>query len=543
MLIVLDNARDSKQVVPLLPGTPSCTVLVTSRDRMAELVTGHSAQPVTVQILDEEQARELLSRRLGKQRLAAEPDAVADLLRWCGGLPLALSIVAGRATLDPQIPLAELAAELRDTSSRLSALDPGGSATSLETVLSWSYRALAPEQARVFALLGLTPGPDISLPAAANLTGLPQPETLSALRALEQFSLVQQHASKRYRMHDLVRLYAKKQAQTDDSDSALQRLATFACHTAHAADLLIAPSHVTIELDELVAGCEPQTLPDDTHAWEWLSAEHTNLMAIQHAALEKHWYPTVWQLAWAMTTFNLRKGHFHENLAAWQAGLEAAKHLSDPIARTRAYRHLGRAYALLGLHDQSLPHLQEGLAWAQETHDRLGAAHTHRAVAVAWEQQEKYELALEHSRRALDLYGQLGVARSGAHALNEVGWYTAKLGDFDQARVLCARALAQCRGEQDRSGQATALLSLGYIAHHTDDIDQATRNYQQSLALYQDLGDVAAEASVLDHLGDATVHADPTAARQAWEHASDLYQAQGRADDTRRVQQKIATLD
>ncbi|EWM10011.1 regulatory protein AfsR [Kutzneria sp. 744] len=250
MLIVLDNARDSAQVAPLLPGDSSCTVLVTSRDRMSELVTRHSANPVTLEALDERQSRVLLSRRLGAERLAAEPAAVTELVHWCAGLPLALSIVASRAMLAPQIPLADLAAELRDTSSRLSALDEGEPAANLKAVLSWSYRALPAGQARVFTMLGLAPGADISLSAAANLVGLPEHETVSVLRALERVSLVQQHSSKRYSMHDLVRLYAKTQADAAEGERGMRRLVVFACHTAHAADRLIAPNHAPIDLDE-----------------------------------------------------------------------------------------------------------------------------------------------------------------------------------------------------------------------------------------------------------------------------------------------------
>ncbi|TWG07578.1 NB-ARC domain-containing protein [Saccharopolyspora dendranthemae] len=153
ILVVLDNARDSAQVVPLLPGASSCTVLVTSRDRLVGLVTRHSARPLAVDTLGEADSRSLLARRLGHARLETEADAVAELIRYCAGLPLALSIVAGRAVLDPQIPLAELAAELRDRSSRLEAFDAGEPTVCLEAVLSWSYQAVDDQQARLFGLM------------------------------------------------------------------------------------------------------------------------------------------------------------------------------------------------------------------------------------------------------------------------------------------------------------------------------------------------------------------------------------------------------
>ncbi|WP_169515799.1 ATP-binding protein [Amycolatopsis nigrescens] len=542
MLIVLDNARDSDQVTPLLPGAPGCTVVITSRNRMAGLVTTQSARPVAVEALDERESRALLSRRLGAERLEAEPAAATELVQWCAGLPLALSIVAGRAVLDPQIPLADLAAELRSTSSRLSALDEGTSTACLETVLSWSYRSLTDPQAAVFVLLGLAPGPDISLSAAASLTGLPEREVFAVLRSLERVSLVQQHTSKRYRMHDLVRLYAAKQAQAADWDHGLRRLVTFACHTSHAADLLIAPNHAPIDLDELVNGCVPQQLATSDEGWAWLATERANLMATLQLARQMCWYSAVWQLAWAMTTFNLRQGHLHENLAAWKAGLAAAQHLPDPRIRTRSYRHRGRAHAQLGEHDDALRHLQAGLAWAHEHGDRLGEAHTHRAVAVAWGERGEYRNALDHSEQAFHLYEQLDVSVSGAHALNEIGWYTAKLGNLEQARQHCIQALEHCRNEDDRSGEAMALRSIGYIAHLAGDSEHAVRNYEQSRSLCQDLGDAATEASVLDHLGDAIETADAAAAQEVWQKALDLYRSQRRAEDVHRVQQKLTTL-
>ncbi|WP_410666189.1 ATP-binding protein [Amycolatopsis sp. lyj-84] len=542
MLIVLDNARDSDHITPLLPGGSRCTVLVTSRDQMAGLIARHSARPITVEALDEQQSHALLARRLGDTRLAAEPAAVAELMRSCAGLPLALSIVAGRAILDPHVPLADLAAELRDTATRLQALDEGTPTSSLEAVLSWSYRALTPEQATVFALLGAAPGPDISVPAAASLTGTPEARTRTILRSLERVSLIQQHAPQRYRMHDLVRLYAARHTEPAAETQGLRRLVTFACHTAHAADLLIAPNHTPIELDELTPGCVPRQLADRDEAWTYLTTERANLMATLQLAAKRGWNSAAWQLAWALTTIQLRQGHLQEYQTAWKAGLAASQHLPDVRLRTRAYRHCGRAAALLGQHDDALHHLQDGISWTQEHGDQLGEAHTHRALAVAWDQRNEYQKALEHSERAFRLYEDVGVPVSSAHALNEIGWYTAKTGNLDHAHQHCTHALDQCRSRRDRSGEATTLLSLGYIAHHTGDTDLAVNTYQHSLCLYRELGDAASEATALDYLGDAIQNRDTTAAREAWKQALELFQSQHRTKDADRVRQKISTV-
>ena len=215
MLVVLDNARDSSQVTPLLPGSPECMVLVTSRMQLTGLVVGHGARLLDMDVLPAEDALELLARYLDHDRMAAEPGAVAELLASCAGLPLAISAVAARAAAHPGFPLAALAAELQEPVTRLDALETGDQTASVRAVLSWSYRALDPEAATVFGLMGLAPGPDISLSAASSLTMLPAARVRAVLRDLETASLVQQHVPGRYRMHELLRLTAADQVTRD----------------------------------------------------------------------------------------------------------------------------------------------------------------------------------------------------------------------------------------------------------------------------------------------------------------------------------------
>ncbi|MFI9380443.1 BTAD domain-containing putative transcriptional regulator [Kutzneria sp. NPDC052558] len=235
MLVVLDNAADAAQVAPLLPGSPACTVLVTSRDRLAGLVNTYGAQPLSVTGLPAVEARALLTARLGVARLSAEPRAVDDVITHCAGLPLALTIVAGRAAAQPSLPIEDLAAELRDPATRLSALDDGPDA-SLPAALGRSHATLDPDQAAAFALLGLAPGPDISVPAAAALLDLTPALAGALLRSLDRVSLVQQPNPGCYRLDELTRLFAADRAHRDipaaDRDSALRRLADFHRHPA-----------------------------------------------------------------------------------------------------------------------------------------------------------------------------------------------------------------------------------------------------------------------------------------------------------------------
>ncbi|MGO4423757.1 NB-ARC domain-containing protein, partial [Streptomyces sp. MCAF7] len=205
-LVLLDNALDTEQVRPLLPGAPGCLVIVTSRDTLTGLVADHGAHPLSLCWLDAEEGRELLAARLGAARVAAEPQAAAEIVELCAGLPLALSCVAARLAAHPGFRLSALAAELRDAHDRLDAIARGSAEVS--TVFSWSYRALSPGAARLFRLLAGHPGPDLSASAVAELAGLDAQEIARLLAELIRAHLVAELSPGRYSVHDLLRSYA-----------------------------------------------------------------------------------------------------------------------------------------------------------------------------------------------------------------------------------------------------------------------------------------------------------------------------------------------
>jgi hypothetical protein len=222
VLVVLDNARDADQVRPLLPGSPGCLVLVTSRNRLAGLVATHGAYPLALDLRSTGEAHDLLVDRLGVDRLRAEPDVADEIISRCAGLPIALTIVAARVACT-SFPLRAIAAELR---GGLDPFDGGDSATDVRAVFSWSYQALEPAQARLFRLLGLHPGPDVSAAAAASLFGSP---VRPLLAELTRAHLLTEHQPGRYVFHDLLRAYAIEQAQLHDS-AAERRAATGRLH-------------------------------------------------------------------------------------------------------------------------------------------------------------------------------------------------------------------------------------------------------------------------------------------------------------------------
>ncbi|MFJ8962811.1 BTAD domain-containing putative transcriptional regulator [Lentzea sp. NPDC102401] len=544
MLIVLDNAATADQVVPLLPGSPSCTVLITSRTRLASLVDRHGTRHFTLDVLTHDEARALLAARLGTNRVAAEPGAVDELIDLCGSYPLALSITARDAATRPALPLAEVAAELRELGLEMLDHDTDPAA-SLPAVLSWSLHRLTDEHRTVFTLLGVSPGPDTTLPAVVALTGLPSVRARKALSALEEASLLERQPRGRYAMHDLVRAYATTAHDLPDNmrEMALVRVLDFYLHTAFAAGRLLEPFRALVQPEPPAPGVHPYPLPDAAAALAWLEAEHTTLLAAQRtaAALERH--HVVWHLAWALDTFLYRRGYRRDALTAWRAAVDAAAHLPDPAARSRAHRGLGSACALLGLHEEATGHLDRALDLAMRHHDPTEQAHTHRALAISWELRGDDRRALDHARHALDLYRALGQSVQEADALNGVGWCAARLGDFDTARDHCHAALTLNRRHQDLEGEAAALDSLGFIAHRTGDHQQALDHYHQVLILFRTLGHTYEVASTLDRVGHP--HAalgQHEQASQVWQEALELYREQGRDDDAARVQRQLDDL-
>ncbi|MBW4721339.1 AfsR/SARP family transcriptional regulator [Saccharothrix obliqua] len=542
VLVVLDNAATAEQVVPLLPGSPSCTVLVTGRHRLASLIDRHGARHLSLDVLSHNEARTLLTARLGADRVAAEPDAVEELIELCGGHPLALSITARTAATHPAVPLAEVATELRELGLEMLDHDTDPAA-SLPTVLSWSLRYLTDQQRTLFALLAIAPGPDTGLPAAASLAGVSQREARSALRTLTDASLIDHTLSGRYAMHDLVRAYAATLAHdlSEHVRAALARVTDFYLHTAHAAAQLLYPQRESIRPDPPVPGTHPQPLPDRPAALAWLESHHPHLLAAQHTAGS---HQAVWQLAWTLHTLHRRRGYRREALAVWQAATAAADQLPDPVVRILAHRYLGLAYARLEQHEQADDHLHHALALADHHHDIARQAHVSNGLSVAWALRGDDRKALQHAQHTLDLFRSLDQPVGEAAALTMTGWLAARLGDHDTARDHCRRALELHRHHHNVEGEASTLDSLGWIAHHTGNHHQAIDHYHQALALFRAIDHNSEVANTLDHLGHPhAVLGQPDHAREVWREALRLYREQGRDDDADRVRRQLDDID
>lgn len=525
MLVVLDNAGGEEQVRPLLPGSAGCLVVVTSRRPLAGLAAVEGAVLLSLDVMSEAEAGELLAARLGAGRAAAEPAAVSELAVLCARLPLALAVVAVRAASSPGLALSSLAGQLRDMRGRLDVLDAEDPASSVRAVFSWSYQNLSGPAARMFRLLGVHPGPDISAPAAASLAGTPSARARRVLAELTGAHLLTEQALGRFAFHDLLRAYAMEKAQAEDGQAerlaATHRVLDHYLHTAWSAARLLQPGRdPAFVLSQPQSGTEPESVRDGGHALAWCQAEHQVLLAVIAQATETDFDAYAWRLPWALTDYLARMGHWRDLAATQRTALAAALRLDDKAGQARAHQGLGYAQLLSSPAQASHAHLDQALSLYRTLGDQVGQACIHFGFARAFEYQRRPEAALDHARHVLGLARATGHRGEEAAALNMIGWLHAQLEDYPLALAHCRSALVLHREVGDKHGEAATCDSLGYISHHLGDHTRAAACYRQALQLLRDLGCRYAQVATLDHLGDTCDAAgDPQGARETWRQA------------------------
>jgi DNA-binding SARP family transcriptional activator/tetratricopeptide (TPR) repeat protein len=547
ILVVLDNAENSEQIRPLLPGTPECLVLVTSRNQLTGLVATEGAQAVALDLLSTAEARQLLVRRLGPDRVAAEPEAVDEIITLCARLPLALAVAAARAATRPQFPLALLAAELHETRGGLDAFDGEDLASDVRAVFSWSYQRLSENGSRLFRLLGLHPGPHIATEAAASLAGVPPARVRPMLAELARVHLVCEFLPARFTCHDLLRAYAAELAETRDTEetrnAAIHRMLDHYIHTAHTGDRLLSPRLDQLELSAPQPGSTPVQLTDAAAAQQWFATEHLVLLdAVDHAA-RAGFDAQVGQLVWGLRTYLDRGGHWHDHLAVQRTALEASQRLGDRAGLAHALRGLAQGYTRLGRFANAHEAYRRALERYEELGDQRGQAHTHRNLAWVLERQGRHAEALPHAERALDLFLRCGHRAGQADALNAVGWFHTQLGDHGRALRYCQQALELHRQIGHLEGEAHTWDSIGFAHFHLNAYKQAAECYQRAISLWRELGNRYFEAGTLAHFGDMQ-HSigDLDAARESWHSAWRILDTFDHPD-ARGVLDKLAQLD
>ena len=508
-LIVLDNARDADQVRPLLPGTQSCLVVVTSRHQLDGLIAA-GAEPVPVDRLSIDGSRQLLVSRLGAERVVLDPAGADEIAALCSGLPLALTLAAAHAAIHRDFDLSTIAAGLRDDATRLYELSGGDSLTDVRAVFSWSYQALGRDAAQLFRLFGLHPGPDIGATAVAAMLDRPLSETLLVLRELQRAHLIEESAPNRFTLHDLLHVYAMELTQDDPQPAdrtAYERVLDHYLLTGEAAarrlelygDLTATPRHPSVPM---------QPLDDEPAAYAWLDAERQVLLAVTKTVAghrEDELY--AYQFADFLNGYLNYRGHWQEWLEVMRLAYAATRSVGDPAAEMRALRGLSASNVRLNNLDEAMDWARLTVARAQEVGDLSGEALGNRQLGDASTRMGRYEEALTYSMRALELYRSIGYELGIANCLNSVGWELALLERYEEATSYCQEALQRLEPLNDVANVAATLDSLAYIALLNNRPDDAAAEYRRSAELYLRNGDRYYEGLVRSRLGDALLAA------------------------------------
>ena len=490
MLVLLDNASSVEQVRPLLPGGGSSMVLITSRDSLPGMVAVHGAERVNLDLLPLPDAVGLLRRLIGV-RVDREPDAATDLAVSCARLPLALRIAAELAADRTDVSLAELGEELADQ-RRLDLLDAGGDPRAeVRAVFSWSYRHLPADAARLFRLLGLHPGVNVHVDAAAALTGLDAGEARRLLGVLSRASLIQPCGAGRFSMHDLLREYAAELATAYDTapdrKAALTRL--FDHYLAGSVDAM-----------STLYPAEGPVVGDPERARRWIEAERLNLAAACTYGVANGWPRHTVDLAETLFRYLDAGGPVVEAVTVTTAAVAAAMAVGDRDAQARALTNLGRLHRRHGSLDRSAETYGQALILYAALSDRPAEAGVLREVGSVHWRQGHYGQAADHYQQALTLYEHLDDKAGQADALVRLGLVDERLGNGAQAIERLEAALKLFAGFDDRFSEAYVISLLARLRPQPERLDAAAVQLEQSLAAVRRAGDRTRETYALTDL-------------------------------------------
>jgi tetratricopeptide (TPR) repeat protein/transcriptional regulator with XRE-family HTH domain len=480
VLIVLDNAASSAQVEPLLPGSARCGVLVTSRRRLSGLSMRVGVERIVLGVLTPGESTKLLREVIGDARADAETPALRVLAEACGQLPLALRIAGERVAAHPHRPLGELVDELSAEQRRLDALALDD-AIPVREVFEWSFRDLKVAEARVFQLLALHPGAQVSVAAVAALTGMPILQTRRVMETLCDFHLLTAAPGGRYQFHDLLRHYATERVRATDKAEqrrAIDRLTNWYLHTAAAAGRALAPFRLNpLQLPPVAPDVEPLAFESDRAALRWCDAEAANFEPIIGLAVDHTMYSTAWKLAVALFDYHrLLRNSGHMWLAATTLAYRAARAAADPYA--------------------------EG--WVQ----------TSRAEAHRW--LRRYDDAQRLFEHALAIRRDIGDRHGEGWTLAGLGFLAIDQGRPERARTYAEQALTAFTAVADQHGRASALFTLADVYSARRQIDEALRMLHDSLKIFEEIHNHDGEGLTLVKI--AEIHLKAGRHRKALEH-------------------------
>lgn len=531
VLILLDNANAASQVRPLLPSGPDSLLLVTSRSSLTGLVVNDGATRVTLDLLSSEEATDLVRQTVGRQRADAEPHAVAELIRQCARLPLALRIAAGRATAQLHLKIADLVSEIADDRNRWEALSlPGDEETAVRAVFDWSYHRLAPEHARAFRQIGLHPGPEFSLQAAAAATGRTVATTRRVLTALADVHLVEPISRDRYRLHDLLRAYAADHAdhgdRPEERSHTRQNLLEWYTHHALTVYLSLHPAHSSWHpaLDVEIRTYPVLTFEQTAEALQWLDSERSNLIAACRDA-DQHGMPQLAILiSYIMAVTLGRRGRWDDVFDMCALGADVARRCGDRLAETHALMQWGEAQFTISLWDDAADTLHTALALARDVGDPVLEAQALNELAVMHLAQEQYAEAAAYLRTALPLSPGAHRGRLEAVIEGNLGAASTGLGHYQQALQHTERELTLRRQAGDRAGEALVWHHMARIRQRMGTHSEAIALCEQALAVEPYRRYPSDVASTLDTLGTSLQHTgDTSRAIACWREALEIF--------------------
>jgi DNA-binding SARP family transcriptional activator/tetratricopeptide (TPR) repeat protein len=502
MLILLDNASSVGQVHPLLPGTPGCVVVVTSRDSLSGLVVLHGARRLDLEPLPARDAAFLLHTLIG-ERVLVDPTATADLARQCARLPLALRVAGELAVNRPDTPLAQLVHELTDRQRRLRLLESGDDdRAALRVVLSWSYRHLPADAARLLRMLGWHPGRDFDVPAAAALGRLPVDTAGYLLGLLVRAHLVDRRPTDRYGMHDLLRAYATELSEEEpagERTNALDRLLDYYLGAASAATARLYPAEHAHLPSAGAIDVPLRQVTDPVRLRAWLDAELPNLTDLCGFAAERGWPAHAVRLSAVLYRY-LESGHHTDALAIHTHGVRAARAIGDRQGEAHALTNLGAVHRLLCRYDAAADRLREALVLHGITADRDGQARTLSNLGIVEDRLGMIGDSAEHLEQALARYRQLGDRHGTAAVLTNLGNVRSQAGDHTGSAEALTAAREMFDDIGDRAGAASALTNLGEEYLYLGSYSLAIEHLRQALETFRDVGHRYGQASALSNL-------------------------------------------
>jgi len=493
-MLVLDNAADSSQVAPLLPGHAGCLVLVTSRRHLGDLPG--AIAPALLGTLPREDAMNMFTQLV--PRASGDADGVAEVAELAGFLPLAISLLARVLDRHPCWSLTELA---RETNARL--LTVTAENRSIAAAFEVSYQYLDAGRQRFFCLLGLHPGATTDEYAAAALTGISLGEAAEHLEALHGEGLLTETRCRRYGMHDLIRRYAREKAvdTSADSQQALGRLLDYYQHAAALASERLARQARPGPLPLVPAGLQIPGLEDDQRALAWVRAERACLLACLDMAARDGQYARVAALTAGLAVALWRDGPWADAVTRHTAAVDAAQRVGDRLSEANALTDLGIVQRLTGTYSAAAEVLEEALGIYRELDDRLGEANTLRELGAMRAMVGEYPNEAQVLEEALGIYRELDDRLGEANSLRELGiarWLT---GDFPGAAEVLEEALSIYSATGNRHGQANVLTDLGGVRQATGDFPGAAEVLEEALSIYSATRNRHGQANALTQLG------------------------------------------